>query len=56
MTKPFAELQKITHNEQITPAFLFHLQWALLLALREQGMLSHDQYRHAVMTMRKDAP
>ena len=51
MAKRFSELQYIQGNETITEEthyeFLFQLQTALLLALREQGRLSAAQYRHA---------
>lgn len=51
MAKKYAALQQIEHNEPITPEshyeFLYHLQQALLLALREQGRLSPMQYRQA---------
>ena len=51
MTKQFAKLQRIDNNETITKEthyeFLYHLQSALLLALREQGRLNIMQYRHA---------
>lgn len=49
--RQFAELQQIDNNEAITKDthydFLYHLQSALLLALREQGRLNAMQYRHA---------
>ena len=45
------KLQSIENNEPITKEthydFLYHLQCALLLALREQGRLNAMQYRHA---------
>ena len=45
------ELQSIENNEAITKEnhseFLYHLQGALLLALREQGRLNAMQHRHA---------
>ena len=51
MARQFAELQRIDNNEVITKEthyeFLYHLQSALLLALREQGRLNIMQYRHA---------
>lgn len=51
MAKKFAILQEIDHNKQITrqthSEFLYHLESALLLALREQGRLSPMQHRHA---------
>ena len=51
MAKKFAQLQRIDNNEQITMEshyeFLYHLQSAMLLALREQGKLNTMQHRHA---------
>lgn len=51
MAKKFAKLDRIDHNEPITREshyeFLYQLQSALLLALREQGRLSPMQHRHA---------
>ena len=51
MTRQFAKLQRIDNNEAITKdthyEFLYHLQSAMLLALREQGKLSAMQHRHA---------
>ena len=51
MARQFAELQSIENNEVITEdtryEFLYHLQRALLLALREQGRLNAMQHRHA---------
>lgn len=51
MTKRQAKLQRIEHNEPITKEsnyeFLYQLQHALLLALREQGRLTPMQHRHA---------
>ena len=51
MERRFSELQRIAENETITEEthyeFLCHLQWALLLALREQGRLSAMQYHYA---------
>ena len=51
MARRFAELQRIEGNEAITKEthyeFLYHLQSALLLALREQGRLNAMQHRHA---------
>lgn len=49
--RKFAELQGIEGNEPITKEthydFLYHLQSAMLLALREQGRLNAMQHRHA---------
>ena len=51
MARKFAQLQRIDNNEAITQEthyeFLYHLQSAMLLALREQGMLNAMQYHHA---------
>lgn len=51
MARQFAELQHIDNNEVITREnhyeFLYHLQGAMLMALREQGRLNAMQYRHA---------
>ena len=51
MSRQFAELQRIDNNERITTKnhyeFLYHLQSAMLLALREQGRLDVMQHRHA---------
>ena len=52
MDRRFAKLQRIDNNEVIKndthSEFLYHLQSALLLALREQGRLNATQYRHGV--------
>ena len=51
MAKQFAKLQRIDNDRKITKdthyEFLYHLQSALLLALREQGTLNTMQHRHA---------
>ena len=51
MQKKFSVLQKIDNDRQITreedAPFLYHLQRALLLALREQGRLHPMEYRQA---------
>lgn len=51
MARKFAKLDRIDHNEQITREsnyeFLYQLQHALLLALREQGKLTPMQHHHA---------
>ena len=51
MEKKFAKLQEIEHDRNITEEadyeFLYQLQNALLLALREQGSLNAMQHRHA---------
>ena len=57
MTRKFAKLQRIDHNREITEktddAFLYALQKALLLALREQEILSPMEYRHAEEMLKK---
>ena len=57
MKKKFAVLQKTDWEEALTPesngAFLYHLQRALLLALREREMLSAAEYRHAEECLRR---
>ena len=51
MARQFAELQRIDNNDEITKGthyeFLYHLQSAMLLALREQGRLNAMQHRYA---------
>ena len=51
MKRQFANLQHIDNNEAITKEtnyeFLYHLQSAMLLTLREQGRLDVMQHRHA---------
>ena len=51
MTVQFAMLQRIDHNDTITEEthyeFIYHLQSAVLLALRERGRLNAVQYRYA---------
>ena len=51
MARLFAQLQRIDNTNVITwenhYEFLYHLQNALLLALRERGRLDAMQYRHA---------
>lgn len=51
MQKKFSVLQKIDYDRQITreedTPFLYHLQKALLLALREQGRLHPMEHRQA---------
>lgn len=55
--KKQAKLERIEHNKTITREsnyeFLFQLQHALLLALREQGLLSPMQHRHAEEKLKK---
>jgi len=57
MSKQYSLLLKIDNNTEITQEksyiFLFHLQNALLLALRDRGRLTHMQYRHAEEMLRK---
>ena len=57
MARQFAELQRIDNNETITKEthyeFLYHLQSAVLLALRERGRLGAMQYRHAEEKLKK---
>ena len=57
MERKFAKLQRIEYNEPINGEcnyeFLFRLQQALLLALREQGRLSPMQHRHGEEKLRK---
>ena len=51
MAKKFAKLLRIDNDRQISAEtdyeFLYQLQSALLLALRERGRLSHMQHRQA---------
>ena len=51
MAGRFAQLKNIIGTDEITKEFhyefLFHLEGAILLALREQGRLNPMQYRHA---------
>ena len=51
MARQFAELERIDNNEAITKEthyeFLYHLQSAMLLALREQRRLNAMQHRQA---------
>ena len=51
MVKRYAQLQRIENDRPITKEtdyeFLYTLQNALLLALKEQGRLTQMQYRHA---------
>lgn len=57
MARKFAKLLRIEYNLPITKEnnyeFLYQLQYALLLALREQGRLSPMQLRHAEELMKK---
>ena len=57
MAKKYAKLDRVEYNEPITEEsnyeFLYQLQSALLLALREQGRLSPMQHRHADEKLRK---
>ena len=61
MARKFAKLRQIEHNEPITAEshyeFLYQLQQALLLALREQGRLSpmeHHYARERLQQQRRD--
>ena len=49
MEKKFAKLKRVDNNRPVTrerdEAFLFELEKALVLALREQGRLNALQYR-----------
>ena len=51
MERKFSKLRCIENNDVITwdthYELLYHLQHALLLALREQGVLNTMEYRHA---------
>lgn len=51
MSVQFSRLLSIDNNEEITEKthyeFIYHLQGAVLLALREQGILNPVQYRYA---------
>ena len=51
MKKKFSHLLMVDNNEVVTAKthieFLHHLEHALLLALKEQGRLNHEQYRTA---------
>ena len=57
MARQFAQLQRIDNNEAITKEthyeFLYHLQSAILLALREQGILNAMQHRYAEETLKQ---
>lgn len=57
MARNFAKLQRIDHNREITEktdnAFLYGLQRALLLALREQGRLNARQYLHGEEALKR---
>lgn len=51
MARKFAKLDRIEHNQPITmesnSEFLYQIQRALLLALREQEILNPMQHRYA---------
>lgn len=51
MKRKFSSLIEITNNHEITkkenPGFCLNLEHALLLSLREQGLLTEIQYRLA---------
>lgn len=57
MVKKFAKFHCIQQNEPITLEthyeFLYHLQSALLLALRERGTLSPMEHRHGEEKLRQ---
>ena len=57
MVRRFAVLRHIDGNEAITKdtnyEFLYHLQSAVLLALREQGRLNAMQYRHSLEKLKQ---
>ena len=57
MVRKFAALQRIDHNRKITSdtdyEFLYQLQSALLLALREQKLLTAMQLRQAQEGLQK---
>lgn len=57
MVRKFAKLDRIDYNEPITNEshyeFLYQLQQALLLTLREQGQLSPMQHRYAEERLKK---
>lgn len=57
MTGRYADLKHIKNNTPITwennYEFLYQLQYALLLALLEQGQLNHMQYRYAEDQLKK---
>lgn len=57
MARKFAEPERIDNYEEISTdthwSFLFHLQEALLLALRERGTLTPMQHRHAEEKLRQ---
>ena len=57
MAKKYAKLDRVEYNEPITEEsnyeFLYQLQSALLLALREQKRLSPMQHRHAEERLKK---
>ena len=57
MTKQFAQFQRIENEGPITPEthgeFLYYLQSAMLLALRERGTLTAMQYRCAEEKLRQ---
>lgn len=58
MEKSFAMLQNTDHNEPVTkkdyPAFFHLIRSALLLALREQGILNGLQYRLAAEALARE--
>ena len=57
MQRHYAALLRIDNNEMITREthyeFLYQLQSALLLSLREQGILTPMQHRHVDETLKQ---
>jgi len=57
MQRHYAALLRIDKNEMITREthyeFLYHLQSALLLSLREHGILTPMQHRHVEETLKR---
>lgn len=51
MKKRYSQLISIQNDHPVTqstdPAFWFHLQYSLLLAMKEQGVINMVQLRHA---------
>lgn len=55
--KPFAVLERVEQDRPIDreqdQEFFYHLENALLLALKEQGRLNAAQYRHAAERLKQ---
>lgn len=55
--KPFAVLEQVEQDRPIDREqdreFFYHLENALLLALKEQGRLNAGQYRHAAERLKQ---